>query len=86
MAKTKDLRAGLIGQKFMGRAHSNALTLMTRFLVSSAPGNGDCIGYGLRREGPNVNGLFRWDHKDDSRVVVAPDPATYLAWTLDEVV
>lgn len=50
------------------------------FFISSVYGNGDYVGYGLRRDAWEYPALFRWDHEDDSRKWEAPDLKTWFEW------
>ena len=58
------------------------MPLESLFFFSSAPGNGDYVGYGLRQD-RGVPAVYRWDHEDDSRQWQAPDLTTWLRWTFE---
>ena len=61
-------------------SHDHCMPLDHLFFVSSCYGNGDLVGYGLRRDRWPHPALFRWDHEDDSRTWLAPDLKTFLLW------
>ena len=62
-------------------SHDGYMPLDHLFFVSSAYGNGDLVGYGIRRDAWEYPALFRWDHEDDSRQWEAPDLKTWFEWT-----
>ena len=72
----------LVGVRAMNRdarsgSHEGYMPLDDLFFISSAYGNGDLVGYGIRADGAEP-ALFRWDHEDDSRTVESPDLETWV--------
>lgn len=61
-------------------SHDSCMPLDHLFFISSCYGNGDLVGYGIRRDNWEFPSLYRWDHEDDSRQWEAPDLKTWLEW------
>jgi hypothetical protein len=61
-------------------SHDGCMPLDHLFFISDMYGNGDLVGYGIRRDRWEFPSLFRWDHEDDSRQWEAPDLKTWLEW------
>jgi len=60
------------------------MPLDSLFFFSNVYGNGDFLGYGIRRDNWSHPGIFRWDHEDDSRNWEAPDLQTWIEWLFAE--
>jgi hypothetical protein len=61
-------------------SHDGCMPLDHLFFISSVYGNGDLVGYGIRRDEWGYPSLYRWDHEDDSRNYEAPDLKSWLEW------
>jgi hypothetical protein len=61
--------AGVFSMNRDARSDSylNCMPLDHLFFISSVFGNGDWLGYGIRRDNRDFPALYRWDHEDDSR-------------------